>query len=498
MQEFKHFDYGPQPQDRPIDHATLLADPEWSDKDHPQLEAELGESIVAALGSLTTRLMIDPDSMLGENHIVFSSEVASKDDSFIIIVPTSVVETSGMDSRSLVAWHERLEDSKEDKPMTFEIEDPSSIVEGEPEKLLKIWFDGTHYGLTRWGRNFNYTTETGKSVPAYAWDQHKIWDYNAEKRNQRTAERDNIINSASNLIFEVDSGADYERVAQALCTTGLLFDEAFIYRPRGHLSESGRDRDSVTHREILFEHSLGSRGERGPKDNFTMLIDATEGITDETQLALIRYWFVTEGQRELYLSQDDNPTTLEHVESHLWEKIEETDGAGNWDGSQTRMYLQDVLESEAERYTQSFTEYYKGHRFQHSESRTALLATTQYPELNQDSQIADIALAVALEDNSPPDPLLEKLREMQRLVEDYDEAGDDDEKIQYIQQQHAQAAGEVEESYDGYYVTIEGAAGRASRKIQEELGIDDDFDTRAMLIEGILLARQVASLADAA
>lgn len=498
MSDLAHFEFGSQPQDRAALHQQLLADPEWVDKGHDQLETELGEQIIGALGSLTMLLARKPDAKLDEHAVEFTS-TTTESQSNIVIVPLTVLQTTGLDLEKLAGWNRRVKESTEDRPMRFDILGQGHGAESDPAALATVWFDGTHYGIARNGRRFEYPVKAGEPIQSFFTDAWSVWDYNAEKRRQRIAERDNIVLSAEGLILDLDNSQNAEDISRILCTAGMLHSSSFILGEQARIASStGRSYEDIGWQEILVHKAQGEYD--GIRiDYFDVLDRLTEGMDDQTQLALARFWFVTEGQRELVRHDiKDRAGALSILEELLTAEVERTQGAANWDAATIRVYLLSVLDRVAESFTEAITEDFGGHRFAHAQATGELLAETEYPELNQYRRYMDLGNAVGLAQNPPPYELLERLRELERLQEDLGQAyiDQDNNRAEFLEGEIVRIQNATSEKYDPYLTVVNAAAEGAMVEIDDSLGIEHGYNTRAMVIEGILLAKEIARRAD--
>lgn len=504
MRDFRHFEFGVQPQDRAALHGQLLTDPTWIDKSHADLEAELGESIVATLGSLTMLMAREPDAKLGENTLAFESDesVATQSKGGLVVASASAMELHGLDMTELRELRQRAEAAVEDKPMRFDILGAEHDTNGQQIRLATVWFDGTHYGLVRRGNRFDYTDNTGRTFSAFATDTWSVWDYNATKMSQRAAQGEDIALGTERLIMELDDSRDSEQVARILCTAGMLHSESFIFLDRARAADkAGRPTEDISYAEVLNQKALGQAFDGSRLEYFDILDDATSSIEDQTQLALVRFWFVTAGQRRFYRDFHEDETMRRQRLAHLLAgQIEDTAGAAGWDAATMRLHLLSVLDDEVERYTQAWRECFDGHSFAHANGSSRVLTDAQYPELNDDKRYVDLSTAVAMAKNPPPHDLLEDVRQFRRLGEDIEQAqidGDDD-RAEALDMElsalHARAGAPI----DRYETVVNSASEGAQVGIREQLGFGDTPGLRLMIIEGILLAREIARRADKA
>lgn len=351
MRDFRHFEFGMQPQDRAALHGQLLTDPTWADKSHADLEAELGQSIVATLGSLTMLMAREPDAKLGENAVAFESDESAmaQSNGGLVVASASAMELHGLDMTELRELRQRADAAVEDKPMRFDILGVEHDTNGQQIRLATVWFDGTHYGLARRGNRFGYTDDTGRTFSAFATDTWSVWDYNATKMSQRTAQGEDIAVGTERLIMELDDSRDSEQVARILCTAGMLHSESFIFSDRAAVADkTGRPTQDITYTEVLNQKALGETFDGSRLEYFDVLDEATNGIEDQTQLALVRFWFATAGQRDFYKNfHEDEATRRQRLTGLLAEQIEDTIGAAGWDAATMRLHLLSVLDQEA-------------------------------------------------------------------------------------------------------------------------------------------------------
>ncbi len=499
MMEYHHFEFGAQPQDRPVLHDAITADSEWREKDSTELETALGISIVEAMGALTTRMVLNPDAPIGAGSIVFSVEENPVEDSNMLIIPRSVITTTGFEPGKLQAWRERVAEAVEDKPMSFEIVDNSSLTDGEPRQLLNLAFDGTHYSLSRYGRPFTYVTENGQTIDCFAMDQWSIWDYHAEKRRQAIAERDHIGLHVQENILEIDDVTELEKISYVLSHTAQLYNHDFIITAKIKLQQRGFEREAITYRDIVDEVGIGkfTVGE-GTMRYYDLLHAVAKDIFDPLQLALVQVWFATEGIRTTYGEAEETPALRQELQQLLENKIAETANASMWDGARLRTYLMSGLDQAADTYTNDFERYYQGNRFQHPRVTSTILAQNKFPELLNGQSYISLEEAIAVAQNPPSDAMLERLRELMRLNEDLEtaEADEDYDKADYLESEIDKLMTKVEKKDEAYFARLDEATDAAEETAYSNLGIGKEIDSRTFLIEGILLAREITRLAD--
>lgn len=494
MDTTKHFDIGIQPHERQAYHRQLLADPAW-DEHLLVLESELGHSIVAAIGSLTTRLMLDPTAKVNGLSLEFTSETDIAGPN-VIFMPPSVVHTTGLDPAKIQDWQIRLGQSTEDKPMTFNLLTEPTSENDHLKRGVTVEFDGTAYSISRYGRLFGLTNGAGPAVEASAWDSWSVWDYHAEKKRQGAAERANLEQSVRQQITDLESAAATQQIATLLCTAGMLRDSSSIYMSRSQIMRDGRTYEDIGYREILAYQALGIRNDGTTKPHFELLHNASMDLSDANQRALVQHWFISHGQQMIeQLHGQPAETIHQQLATLLDAKIAETSGVASWPLSRLRQYLHTMLDQEVIAHSQSVSEYYSGHSFRHSRTSTGVHARSPYPEISGGEEYIDGADALALAVNQPAETLVEDLRQLQRIEEDTALA-DDRNSLNALTLARERLLKHIDQQYGAYFTRLDAYNDQAKLHIRGAYHIANMYDERAIIIEGILLAREIGRLAD--